>query len=192
MKPDQIAMLMCRAKVYIDFGSHPGKDRIPREAAVCGCCIITNREGSAAYAEDVGIPEKYKISDMQDYDRVLETIYDLVDNYSDRSKDYKKYVTTVLGEKAQFERETANMLSIVSEDNTFATPAWEDNRYDAIIGNLQELVNRIDAYYKNVKDLYAARDIDSAIKELLKVEGGLSMLREVGYIMINDMLSGDE
>lgn len=34
MSPDQLALLMCRAKVYIDFGWHPGKDRIPR-----GCCL---------------------------------------------------------------------------------------------------------------------------------------------------------
>ena len=45
---DMIAY-MHLAKVYVDFGNHPGKDRIPREAAICGCCVITNREGSAAY-----------------------------------------------------------------------------------------------------------------------------------------------
>lgn len=34
LKPDEMAKVMCQAKVYVDFGNHPGKDRIPREAAV--------------------------------------------------------------------------------------------------------------------------------------------------------------
>lgn len=192
MKPEQMAMLMCRAKVYIDFGSHRGKDRIPREAAVCGCCVITNREGSAAYAQDVGIPEKYKISDMMDCDRVLGTIYDLVDNYGERVEEYEGYVVSILGEKAQFEDEIAAMLDIVSVGEPFPGPAWKGSRYDNIMSNLQGVADRVDAYYKNAKDLYAARDVDSAIKELMKVEGCLSMLREAGYTIINDMLSAEE
>ena len=92
LRADQVALLMCIAKVYIDFGPHPGKDRIPREAAVCGCCIITNREGSAEYSEDVGIPEEYKLFDMLNYDKVLDTIYDLIDNYDERVKEYEAYV----------------------------------------------------------------------------------------------------
>lgn len=31
-------LTMRKAKVYIDFGFHPGKDRIPREAVMCGAC----------------------------------------------------------------------------------------------------------------------------------------------------------
>lgn len=192
MKPDQMAMLMCRAKVYIDFGSHRGKDRIPREAAVCGCCIITNREGSAMYAEDVGIPEKYKIADMLDCDRVLRVIYDLVDNYSERVVEYEEYVTSILEEKAQFERETDAMLGIVSADDVFSAPEWKESRYDNMMGNLRTLADRVGMCYENAMALYAVQDIDFAIKELLKVEGYLSMLREAGYAMICDMLSDEE
>lgn len=192
LQPDEMAMLMCRAKVYIDFGSHRGKDRIPREAAVCGCCIITNREGSAIYAEDVGIPEKYKIANMLDYDGVLRVIYDLVDNYSERVVEYEGYVTSVLWEKARFEKEIAAMLDVVSADDVFPAPEWKGNRYDNMIGNLRVLADRVGTCYGNVMDLYALQDIDSAIKELLKVEGYLSMLRESGYSMIYDMLSDEE
>ena len=41
MSHTQIRNIMLQSKIYIDFGNHPGKDRIPREAAMCGCCIIT-------------------------------------------------------------------------------------------------------------------------------------------------------
>ncbi|MGE5216017.1 MAG: hypothetical protein ACM3SP_03315, partial [Chloroflexota bacterium] len=36
------------SKLYIDFGHHPGRERMPREAAVCGCCVITGKMGAAA------------------------------------------------------------------------------------------------------------------------------------------------
>lgn len=37
MTPEQVQELLAAAKVYIDFGHHPGRDRIPREAALSGC-----------------------------------------------------------------------------------------------------------------------------------------------------------
>ena len=30
-------------KLYIDFGGFPGKDRLPREAVMHDCCIITGK-----------------------------------------------------------------------------------------------------------------------------------------------------
>ena len=56
----RVMELMETSKLYIDFGDHPGKDRMPREAAMCGCCIITDTEGSAKFDYDVSIPSEYK------------------------------------------------------------------------------------------------------------------------------------
>lgn len=47
-----------KCQIYVDMGSHPGKDHMPREAAMYGCVVITNKSGSAAYPEDVPIQEK--------------------------------------------------------------------------------------------------------------------------------------
>lgn len=58
---DQLAEAFLGAKLYIDFGHHPGKDRLPREAALHGCCVVTARHGSAANAVDVPIPERFKL-----------------------------------------------------------------------------------------------------------------------------------
>ena len=52
---------MLSSKIYIDFGEHPGMDRLPREAAINGLIVITNKAGAAFYKEDVGIKEKYKV-----------------------------------------------------------------------------------------------------------------------------------
>lgn len=48
-------------KAYIDFGAHPGKDRIPREAALRGAVVFVGRRGSAVNAEDVPIDPFFKV-----------------------------------------------------------------------------------------------------------------------------------
>lgn len=110
LNPDQVATLMCWSKVYIDFGHHPGKDRIPREAAYCGCCIITNREGSAAYQEDVMIPEEYKIEDMEQYENILEKIKTLMVNYEEKIKEFQSYRRKICREKQKFEEQVDAFL----------------------------------------------------------------------------------
>ena len=51
---------MRHAKLYVDFGEFPGRERMPREAALCGCCIITSKIGSAAYDGDFRHPFKFE------------------------------------------------------------------------------------------------------------------------------------
>lgn len=110
--PAEMADLMCQAKVYIDFGGHPGKDRIPREAVVCGCCVITNREGSAQNDIDVPIDSTYKIEDVSNIPQVLEKIYDVIDHYNERTKDFETYRKHVSEEKDQFEKEIDQFLQV--------------------------------------------------------------------------------
>ena len=52
------------SKLYIDFGHHPGRERMPREAAACGCCIVTGLLGSAGNPVDIPIPMKFKLNDL--------------------------------------------------------------------------------------------------------------------------------
>lgn len=59
---EQLNEVFDRAKLYVDFGPFPGKDRIPREAVLHGCCLITGRFGASAFYEDVPIPDTYKFS----------------------------------------------------------------------------------------------------------------------------------
>lgn len=111
--PREMAELMCIAKVYVDFGHHPGKDRIPREAAICGCCVVTNQKGSAVFEEDVCIPEYYKIADMGDIERVLEVIYALVDHYEERQADFSSYREKIAQEKSSFLMDIQNCIKIL-------------------------------------------------------------------------------
>jgi hypothetical protein len=62
---EKIVELFRTSEVYIDFGHHPGKDRMPREAIVNGCIVVTNLRGSAGFEEDVPIPLSYKVDDSR-------------------------------------------------------------------------------------------------------------------------------
>jgi len=58
---EQLSEKLYNAKLYIDFGHHPGRDRMPREGAMHGCCLITGKLGSAGNAIDLPIPTHYKL-----------------------------------------------------------------------------------------------------------------------------------
>lgn len=58
---EQLSRKLYSAKLYIDFGHHPGRDRMPREAAMHGCCLITGRLGSAGNSIDLPIRDCYKL-----------------------------------------------------------------------------------------------------------------------------------
>lgn len=103
LSPQEVTTLLSFSKIYIDFGNHPGKDRIPREAAVRGCAVITNKCGSAAYFEDVAIPEKYKYSnpqeDLDDIKRLIEKIFD---EFELIYKDFENYRNRIINEEEEF------------------------------------------------------------------------------------------
>lgn len=99
----EMAQLMFISKIYVDFGNHPGKDRIPREAAVCGCCVITNREGSAYYYQDVPIPEKYKFETPEDQlDEIDDLMRKICDNFELYSSEFDEYRRIIRGEERTF------------------------------------------------------------------------------------------
>jgi hypothetical protein len=51
----EMKKLIGKSKIYVDFGNHPGKDRIPREAAI--------NAGSANNSIDLSINDEYKFED---------------------------------------------------------------------------------------------------------------------------------
>lgn len=102
MTNQEIMSYMSRAKLYIDFGAHPGKDRMPREAAIMGCCIITGKRGSANF-DDISIPERYKFKEKsRNIKRISTTIKDIFCNYNDRASDFENYRNNIKKEKEKF------------------------------------------------------------------------------------------
>jgi hypothetical protein len=112
MDREQVMELLSRAKIYIDFGSHPGKDRLPREAAALGCCVITNRRGSAANARDLPIPAEYKIDDADPTfpQRAVETIIRICGDFPRYATDFDEYRRRIGREPEQFAAEALDIF----------------------------------------------------------------------------------
>jgi len=92
MARKDVINLLKKVKVYIDFGHFPGPERMPKEAVILGCCVITGKRGSAAFFKDVSISEKYKFDDKgEDIPKIVEKIKDCFENFEERYKDFESY-----------------------------------------------------------------------------------------------------
>lgn len=104
MSPEQVQELLSKSKVYLDFGHHPGKDRLPREAVLCGCCIITGKKGAAANPVDVPIPEEYKFDEnTAQLSEILDRIDYCLTHYSTAMHDFDAYRKKIASEEQVFE-----------------------------------------------------------------------------------------
>lgn len=107
-----VANLLRSSAVYIDFGHHPGKDRIPREGAIAGCCVITGRRGSAQNNKDIPIPARYKIDETA-ANFVCEfgsLIRDVFDNPAKTKIDFETYVSIIKNEPRIFKEQVSNIF----------------------------------------------------------------------------------
>ena len=89
---DQLIELYQRATLYIDFGFFPGAERIPKEAVMNGCNIITGLNGASAFYNDVPIPSDYKIaSTKENIPLIKEKIDYMMSHYKDCFHDFDAY-----------------------------------------------------------------------------------------------------
>lgn len=103
MSRQEVIDLLKKAKVYIDFGNHPGKDRIPREAAILGCCVITGKKGSAGNSKDVPIPKEFKFDDRPDQiPFIIKKIKDCFTNYEENLEKQSEYRKIIASERERF------------------------------------------------------------------------------------------
>lgn len=110
----QLAQHFLSGKVYVDFGHHPGKDRLPREAALHGCYVITGRYGSTANDVDVPVDPRYKLDPrtphfLADFEREVQRIFNTT---AESQSDLLAYRRTIADEPANFDAQiTAAFLA---------------------------------------------------------------------------------
>lgn len=111
MTGEQIRHALKTSKVYVDFGNHPGKDRLPREAAISGCCVITGRQGSAGYDQDLPIPADYKFDDhISSIPSIIEKIHECFDDFTSCSHDFDGYREMIYAEKSAFRKDVHDIF----------------------------------------------------------------------------------
>lgn len=115
----QVVQLLDECKIYLDLGAHPGRDRLPREAALSECIILTNRRGSAAFHADVPIDDAYKVDDLR-LERIPGLLHQLLKNYHRHTTDFDPYRHWILSQERQFENEVLALVSVASTVPTAA------------------------------------------------------------------------
>jgi hypothetical protein len=195
-KPVEVAELMCQSKVYVDFGSHPGKDRIPREAAICGCCVLTNQEGSARWQEDVRIPDKYKIENTGDIEAVLERIYDLMDHYEERREEYSNYRSAIEEERDEFKRDAQAALlkleDFLGQAHTKRHLSPDDAlNSDASLASLNAAADQLNRIILAARKDGLRNDYSGVINKLLNVDYLIRVMKETIYMEINVLSLSD-
>ena len=115
MTREQVADLLGRAKVYIDFGHHPGKERLPRESAISRCCVITGKKGAAFYNKDVPIPSEFKYDDeKENIPAIIKKIKECINYYDIEVKKFENYRDIVASEEKVFEDDLKNIFAVSS------------------------------------------------------------------------------
>jgi hypothetical protein len=94
---DELSRKLATSKAYIDFGHHPGRDRLPREAAMHGCCVVTGQLGAAKNAVDIPIPSQYKLdhtspSFVQEFKILISDLFENTQKHIDLFQDYRSHI----------------------------------------------------------------------------------------------------
>lgn len=95
LAPIGLAEMYKKSKLYVDFGEFGGPERMPKEAVYFGCNILVAKHNAASNDFDVAIPEKYKVGDGEDIERVERRIADMLDNYEKQKSDFLPFKTKV-------------------------------------------------------------------------------------------------
>ena len=62
MTKAQVKETLTDSAIYIDFGHHPGKDRVPREAAAMGAAVLLHDQGAGSSFVDHPLDRDYLFS----------------------------------------------------------------------------------------------------------------------------------
>ena len=113
MTPAQVQELLAAAKIYIDFGSFPGRERLPREAAVSGCVVITGRRGAAGNNIDFNLPEEFKFDERTvKTNVVVKKIRDVLRNFQPAFDAQKDFREGIVNAQKKFSDEVAAVFEI--------------------------------------------------------------------------------
>jgi hypothetical protein len=111
MSRAQADQTLSQAGVYIDFGHHPGKDRVPREAAQAGAVVLLRRAGSAKFFEDHPLTDEYFFTDTDVQNgNLYNKVKQILSNRSLHFDRQVQYRTTIALEKQKFYLEVSNIF----------------------------------------------------------------------------------
>jgi hypothetical protein len=111
MTKAEVRDTLFQARIYIDFGDHFGKDRVPREAAVAGAIVLLHAMGSANFFDDHPIPREYRFTqDDLVSGRLHQKVNAILDDPERHFAAQRAYRQTILLEREQFETQVRTLF----------------------------------------------------------------------------------
>ena len=111
LSASEVVHLLQRVMVYVDFGHHPGKDRMPRESAACGAVVFTRNAGAASVYDDVPIDDVFRFDgDDQGLLVLAEKVRMVFGDFGAFAKRQDSYRCEIAGEKDEFDAQVAHLL----------------------------------------------------------------------------------
>lgn len=106
---EDLSKKFATAKIYIDFGHHPGRDRLPREAAMHGCCVVTGQLGAAQNSVDIPIADSYKLDSFApDFERQFGALVnDIFEHFEVHHARFASYRARIMSEPQTFQSQIA-------------------------------------------------------------------------------------
>jgi hypothetical protein len=106
MTKAQVRDTLFQARVYIDFGHHPGKDRVPREAAIAGAVVLLHSAGAANFFGDHPLSPDYRFTqDDVLSGRLHQRLDDILDDPEAHFAAQRLYRQHILLEQERFDIE---------------------------------------------------------------------------------------
>ena len=104
MTADDVYTSLASTAIYLDLGQHPGKDRMPREAAYLGAVTVVARRGAGAFTQDVPLPWQHKVqpTDPDFLDKTVALLDRVLTEPQSHHESQATYRSSLLSEKEVF------------------------------------------------------------------------------------------
>ena len=105
----QLRDALGEATVFVDFGHHPGKDRLPREATLQNVVVYVRRAGAAQFSRDVPLSDEYLFDDHLDLAAKVHRVFNDYQNHLECQSAYRHHV---LSQQKIFQDEVSQFLGL--------------------------------------------------------------------------------
>jgi hypothetical protein len=99
MTRSEVLDALGRSAVYVDLGHHPGRDRMPREAALQGAVVVSSQFGAGGYPGDMDIPDRFLVrlshsssGHLEQTRQILERIFRHVPSAGAQQSSYRDWI----------------------------------------------------------------------------------------------------
>lgn len=111
MTKAQVRATLFGARIYIDFGHHPGKDRVPREAAIAGAVVLLHAAGAARCFADHPLAAAYRFTEDDVASGALHQRIDaILDDPAAHFAAQRAYRQAILLERERFDLEVRGLF----------------------------------------------------------------------------------